>query len=121
MRPRKLRFCERFVHLGEDLISFQDRPYLPAVYRCAKRNLVLRCSRQTEKSTFLANSIIYEQCGSDRWDRGGFFPGSRAARSRWWWKRGVRECQGDVVARGGDDALFARGGEDVVPVVLRGP
>jgi phage terminase large subunit GpA-like protein len=33
---------------------------LPAVYRRTKRNLVLRCSRQTEKSTFLANSILYE-------------------------------------------------------------
>ena len=58
----KLQFCEHFVHLGKDLISFQDRPYLPAVYRCKKRNLVLRCSRQTEKSTFLANSILYEAC-----------------------------------------------------------
>ena len=58
----KLEFCERFVHLGDELISFRDRPYLPAVYRSEKRNLVLRCSRQTEKSTFLANSIIYEAC-----------------------------------------------------------
>ncbi len=58
----KLQFCEHFVHLGKDLISFQDRPYLPAVYRCKKRKLVLRCSRQTEKSTFLANSILYEAC-----------------------------------------------------------
>ena len=58
----KLQFCEHFVHLGSDLISFQDRPYLPAVYQCKKRNLVLRCSRQTEKSTFLANSILYEAC-----------------------------------------------------------
>jgi len=58
----KLEFCERFVHLGKELISFRDRPYLPAVYRSTKRNLVLRCSRQTEKSTFLANCIIYEAC-----------------------------------------------------------
>jgi hypothetical protein len=48
--------------LDEELISFQDRPYLSAVYGCNKRNLVLRCSRQTEKSTFLGNSIIYEAC-----------------------------------------------------------
>lgn len=58
----KFDFCQRFVHLDRKLISFDDRPYLPAIYASNLRNLVLRCSRQTEKSTFLANSIIYEAC-----------------------------------------------------------
>ena len=58
----KLEFCRRFVHLNRKLIKFDGRPYLPAIYASAGRNLVLRCSRQTEKSTFLANTIIYEAC-----------------------------------------------------------
>lgn len=58
----KLSFCERFVHLDGRLITFEDRPYLPAIYAAGSRNLVLRCSRQTEKSTFLANSIIHQAC-----------------------------------------------------------
>lgn len=58
----KLTFCERFVFLDGRLISFDGRPYLPAIYACGARNLVLRCFRQTEKSTFLANTILYEAC-----------------------------------------------------------
>ena len=58
----KLTFCARFVHLNRQPISFAGRPYLPAIYASAGRNLVLRCSRQTEKSTFLANTILYEAC-----------------------------------------------------------
>jgi hypothetical protein len=55
----KLSFCERFVYLNRELISFAGRPYLPAIYASTARNIVLRCSRQTEKSTFLVNSILY--------------------------------------------------------------
>jgi len=81
----KLEFCRRLVHLDRKPISFQERPYLPAVYDCRQGNLVLRCSRQTEKSSFLANTILYETCTSPgirvllvcpryearRWDRLG--------------------------------------------------
>lgn len=55
----KLQFCQRLVSLKDKLISFDGRPYLPAIY-AARGNLVLRCSRQTEKSTFLVNTILYE-------------------------------------------------------------
>lgn len=58
----KLSFCSRFVHLERKLISFQGRPYLPAIYAASGRNLVMRCSRQTEKSTFLVNTIVFEAC-----------------------------------------------------------
>lgn len=56
----KLSYCENFVYLERQPISFAGRPYLPAVYAAGNRNLVLRCSRQTEKSTFLVNTILYE-------------------------------------------------------------
>lgn len=49
----KLSFCENFVYLDRRLISFSGRPYLPALHAVLDRNLALRCSRQTEKSTFL--------------------------------------------------------------------
>jgi hypothetical protein len=58
----KLSFCERFVYLNRAPIDFAGRPYLPAIYAARGRNLVLRCSRQTEKSTFLVNTILYEAC-----------------------------------------------------------
>jgi len=58
----KLEFCRRFIYLDGRPITFENRPYLPAIYASNKRNLILRCSRQTEKSTFIANSIIFEAC-----------------------------------------------------------
>lgn len=63
---RKLSFCKRFVYLQRELISFDGRPYLPAIYASKGRNLVIRASRQTEKSTFLVNTIIYEACRDPR-------------------------------------------------------
>ena len=58
----KLTFCQQFIHLNRQRISFERRPYLPAIYASRGRNLVLRCSRQTEKSTFLVNTILFEAC-----------------------------------------------------------
>jgi hypothetical protein len=58
----KLKFCTSFVHLRGKRIDFSGRPYLPEIYTVRKRNLVLRCSRQVEKSTFLCNTILYEAC-----------------------------------------------------------
>lgn len=45
-------------------MSFAGRPYLEAVYRAGRGNLVIRASRQVEKSTFLANTIAYEACAN---------------------------------------------------------
>lgn len=53
-------FCEKFVYLRKKPISFADRAYLDGVYAAIDRNLILRCSRQVEKSTMLCNRIIYE-------------------------------------------------------------
>src|SRR4051794_37824826 len=58
----KLDFCTRFVFLQKHLIDFDGRPYLPAIYQVLNRNLVLQCSRQTEKSTFLVNTILHAAC-----------------------------------------------------------
>lgn len=54
-----MRFAERLVFLKGQLIDFTGRPYLPAIYNSTARNLVLRTSRQVEKSTFLALMILY--------------------------------------------------------------
>ena len=56
---KKLRFCESFVCLDGRPISFLGRPYLPPVFAHSLGNLVLRCSRQVEKSTFLLLTILY--------------------------------------------------------------
>ena len=58
----KLEFCEHYVFLNRKPISFARRPYLREIYAANRRNLVLRCSRQTEKSTFLVNTILYTAC-----------------------------------------------------------
>lgn len=54
-------FAQRFVRLGRDQpFRFDGRPYLDAIYGAYRQGIVLRCSRQVEKSTFIANSILYE-------------------------------------------------------------
>ena len=53
-------FCEKFVYLRGKPISFADRAYLDGVYAATNRNLIMRCSRQVEKSTMIANRVIYE-------------------------------------------------------------
>jgi hypothetical protein len=55
----KIEFCERFVFLRGKPISFADRPYLHAPYNYRARRLVIRASRQVEKSTFLVNTILH--------------------------------------------------------------
>jgi phage terminase large subunit GpA-like protein len=55
----KLNFVSKTIQLKGRLIRFDERPYLPAIYASCG-NLVLRASRQVEKSTFLCNTIIYE-------------------------------------------------------------
>jgi Phage terminase large subunit (GpA) len=54
-----MNFARRLVYHKKHLIDFGGRPYLPAIYATTARNLVLRASRQVEKSTFLALTILY--------------------------------------------------------------
>lgn len=56
----KLNFCRQTVYLNQAPISFARRPYLPAIYGVQDRNLVIRASRQVEKSTLLVNTILFE-------------------------------------------------------------
>jgi phage terminase large subunit GpA-like protein len=58
----KLKFCEALVRLDGRPISFADRPYLKSVYAVDRGNLVIRASRQVEKSTLLANTIVHAAC-----------------------------------------------------------
>ena len=54
------KFASRLVYRGKGLLTFDQRPYLPAIYQDAlRKNLVIRASRQVEKSTMLAVSILY--------------------------------------------------------------
>lgn len=55
----KQAFCEQYIHLRQQPISFAGRPYLPAIYASTRRRLVIRASRQVEKSTFLVNTILH--------------------------------------------------------------
>jgi hypothetical protein len=53
------QFAELTVRLRGKPFSLADRPYLHDVYDSTARRLVLRCSRQVEKSTLLCNHIIH--------------------------------------------------------------
>ena len=55
-----LEFCKDFVYLKGRPISFAGRDYLRDVYDVHGRNLVMRCSRQVEKTTMIVNRIIYD-------------------------------------------------------------
>lgn len=57
MKP--LDWCESFLHLRGRPISFDERPYLPAIYSSRARRIVLRCSRQVEKTTFICNIVVF--------------------------------------------------------------
>ncbi len=57
MKLRK--FCEQFVYLKGQPIKFTDRGYLREVLASTAKRLVLRCSRQVEKSTPLINRVLY--------------------------------------------------------------
>lgn len=58
----KLRFSEDFVFLKGKPIRFDGRLYLPEIFHSDKKNIVIRASRQVEKSTFLSISMAYELC-----------------------------------------------------------
>ena len=55
----RFEFCEQFIYLKGRPISFADRRYLQAPYNSKARRLVIRASRQVEKSTFLVNTILH--------------------------------------------------------------
>lgn len=60
----KIKFCKAFLVLNRKPMSFAGRRYLGAIYGADHGNLVIRASRQVEKSTFLANTIIHAACAS---------------------------------------------------------
>ena len=53
-------FSRDWLYLDGRPFRVDERPYLPPIYSAAAmRNLVLRCGRQVEKSTLLANLIVF--------------------------------------------------------------
>src|SRR5262245_28995684 len=58
--PSRADFCLRFVRLKKNKpFSLVGRSYLRAPYASQARRLVIRASRQVEKTTFLVNSILH--------------------------------------------------------------
>ena len=53
-------FAETMIRLRGERLRFPERPYIDKLYSCLSRNIVIRASRQVEKSTYLANRIVYE-------------------------------------------------------------
>src|SRR3954451_9349852 len=52
-------FAEFAIRLKGRPFSLADRPHLWDLYDCVANNLVVRASRQCEKSTYLVNVILY--------------------------------------------------------------
>ncbi|MCE9555381.1 MAG: phage terminase large subunit family protein [Planctomycetes bacterium] len=55
----RFEWCGSFVYLRGRPISFDGRPYLRAIYNSDARRIVLRCSRQVEKTTFICNVVAH--------------------------------------------------------------
>jgi hypothetical protein len=55
----KFTWCNNFVWLRGRPISFAGRDYLRAIYNSSRRRVVMRCSRQVEKTTFLCNTVVH--------------------------------------------------------------
>ena len=82
----KMDFRRDFIYLNGSRITFPDRPYLEQIYASRARRIVLRTSRQVEKSTFLANSLAFELAvvpgtrilvATPRWEQALLFTQSR--------------------------------------------
>ncbi|MBI3832198.1 MAG: phage terminase large subunit family protein [Planctomycetes bacterium] len=56
----RITLAEALIYLDGQPISFRARPYLRAVYASEAERLVLRASRQSEKSTTLAILVLLE-------------------------------------------------------------
>jgi hypothetical protein len=52
------QFAERTVRLDGRPFRLTNRPYLDDLYKCEARRIVIRASRQVEKSTFLVNVTL---------------------------------------------------------------
>jgi Phage terminase large subunit (GpA) len=55
----RYEFASAIGYIRGKRIDFAGRPYIPAIYQSTAKRLVIRASRQVEKSTFLALSVIY--------------------------------------------------------------
>jgi len=55
----RFSWCESFVYLRGKPLSFAGRPYLRDIYNSTARRIVLRCSRQVEKTTFICNVVVH--------------------------------------------------------------
>ncbi len=55
----RLDWCQSFIRLRGAPISFGERLYLAPIYNSTARRIVLRASRQVEKTTFLCNVVIH--------------------------------------------------------------
>jgi phage terminase large subunit GpA-like protein len=55
----KIEVASRLMYLRGRRMSFAGRPYLNDIYASQARRVVIRASRQVEKTTFLVVTIIY--------------------------------------------------------------
>ena len=58
-KMNRFRWCGSFIYLKGKLISFDGRPYLREIYNSSARRMVLRCSRQVEKTTLVCNIVVH--------------------------------------------------------------
>ncbi len=55
----RFEWCESFVNLKGRQLSFGGRAYLRMIYNSNARRVVMRCSRQVEKTTFICNVVTH--------------------------------------------------------------
>lgn len=55
----RFEWCQSFVYLKGQRLKFDGRAYLRAIYDSQARRVVMRCSRQVEKTTFICNVVTH--------------------------------------------------------------
>jgi len=58
LKVTKAQFAEKFLYLNGRPFSLDDYPHMRAIYNCGASDMVMHFSRQTAKSTTLANLML---------------------------------------------------------------
>lgn len=58
LKVTKAQFAEKFLYLNGRPLSLDDYPHMRAIYNCSAKEVVMQFSRQTAKSTTLANMML---------------------------------------------------------------
>src|SRR5574343_181442 len=60
IKAKKTEFVSKLLYLNGSPFSFKGREYLSPIYNSTDNNILLKTSRQVEKTTFLGNNLVVD-------------------------------------------------------------